>query len=157
VDKRELLKLLEEDEEFRYAVAGKLGVLELLKRMEAVERELVEQRKVLVELVEEVRGLKISIGSISRRLGVDYEKAVREMARELLRRVGVEKYTVEKFAYKDREGRYGPKGVMYEVDIYISDDKIYLVKLKSLVEPEDVDRFLLVATTVEKILGGGRW
>ena len=31
--KEEMLKLLEEDEEFRYAVAGKLGLLEILERL----------------------------------------------------------------------------------------------------------------------------
>ena len=33
VNKEEFLDLLEKDKEFRYAVAGKLGILELLRRM----------------------------------------------------------------------------------------------------------------------------
>jgi len=43
--------------------------------------------------------------------------------------------------------------VVYEVDLYVSNDKTFLVELKSLVEPEDVDRFYLVADAVERILG----
>ncbi|MEM2238088.1 MAG: hypothetical protein QXR26_05770 [Candidatus Caldarchaeum sp.] len=35
--KRELLRLLEEDEEFRYAVAGRIGILEILKRLDRLE------------------------------------------------------------------------------------------------------------------------
>jgi len=37
--KRQFLKLLEEDEEFRYAVAGRLGILEVLKRLDAIAEE----------------------------------------------------------------------------------------------------------------------
>lgn len=33
-----MLKLLEEDEVFRYAVAGKLGILEVLKKLDGIER-----------------------------------------------------------------------------------------------------------------------
>ena len=35
--KRELLRLLDEDEEFRYAVAGRIGILEILKRLDRLE------------------------------------------------------------------------------------------------------------------------
>ena len=38
--KEEFLALLESDVEFRYAVAGKLGLLELLKRLDSIEAEL---------------------------------------------------------------------------------------------------------------------
>jgi len=153
VKKEEFLDLLEKDEEFRYAVAGKLGILEILKRMDAVERELKKQRKVLITLVKEVRDLKVTVGSLGRRLGVDYEKAVRALVEDLLKRLGVKEYVVEKFRFEDREGRYGPRGVVYEVDLYVSNGKAFLVELKSLVEPEDVDRFYLVADAVERILG----
>jgi len=37
--KRQFLRLLEEDEEFRYAVAGRLGILEVLKRLDAIAEE----------------------------------------------------------------------------------------------------------------------
>ena len=49
--KRDVLRLLEEDEEFRYAVAGKLGILEILKRLDRIEE---EQRKIW----EEIRSLR---------------------------------------------------------------------------------------------------
>ncbi|MEM2051273.1 MAG: hypothetical protein QXZ11_09200, partial [Thermoproteota archaeon] len=35
--KREMLRLLDEDEEFRYAVAGRIGILEILKRLDRLE------------------------------------------------------------------------------------------------------------------------
>jgi len=152
VKEEEFLEMLERNKAFRYAVAGKLGILEILKRMDAVERELKKQRKVLITLVKEVRDLKVAVGSLGRRLGVDYEKAVRALVEDLLKKLGVKEYVVEKFRFEDREGRYGPRGVV-EVDLYVSNGRAFLVELKSLVEPEDVDRFYLVADAVERILG----
>ncbi|MBP1448879.1 MAG: hypothetical protein JZD41_02515 [Thermoproteus sp.] len=38
--KRQFLELLERDVEFRYAVAGYLGILEILKRLDAMEAEI---------------------------------------------------------------------------------------------------------------------
>ncbi len=35
--KRELLRLLDEDEEFRYTVAGRIGILEILKLLNRLE------------------------------------------------------------------------------------------------------------------------
>ncbi|MEM4966255.1 MAG: hypothetical protein QXS45_05730, partial [Sulfolobales archaeon] len=37
-EKLKLLKALEEDVEFRYAVAGAIGLLELLRRLDAIEK-----------------------------------------------------------------------------------------------------------------------
>jgi len=151
--KEEFLDMLERNKAFRYAVAGKLGMLELLRHMDTVERELKRQRKVLITLVKEVRDLKVAVGSLGRKLGVDYEKAVRALVEDLLKKLGVREYVVEKFRFEDEEGRYGPRGVVYEVDLYVSNGSAFLVELRSLVEPGDVDRFYLVADAVEKILG----
>jgi len=148
VNKEEFLDLLEKDKEFRYVVAGKLGILELLRRMDAVERELKRQRRALMMLVKEVRDLKVAVWSLGKRLGVD----VRALVDELLKRLGVGEYVVEKFRFEDGEGN-GPRGVVYEVDLYVSNGRAFLVELKSLVEPEDVDRFYLAADAVERILG----
>lgn len=51
--KKTLLKLLEEDEEFRYAVAGRIGLLEILKRFEALSEEQIKLREDFKELREE--------------------------------------------------------------------------------------------------------
>ncbi|MEM2114428.1 MAG: hypothetical protein QXS12_03145 [Candidatus Caldarchaeum sp.] len=63
--KRELLRLLDEDEEFRYAVAGRIGILEILKhldRLEEGQNKLWEEVRSLREgqnkLWEEVRSLR---------------------------------------------------------------------------------------------------
>ncbi|GBC70207.1 hypothetical protein HRbin01_01917 [archaeon HR01] len=63
--KRELLRLLDEDEEFRYAVAGRIGILEILKRLDRLEEgqnrlweEVRSLREGQEKLWEEVRSLR---------------------------------------------------------------------------------------------------
>jgi len=56
--KKEFLRLLEEDEEFRYAVAGRIGILEILKRMDALEERMDRLWENQNKLWEEVRYLR---------------------------------------------------------------------------------------------------
>jgi hypothetical protein len=53
--KREFLELLEKDLEFRYAVAGYLGLSEVLKRLDAIAEEQKNLRMEQVSLREEQR------------------------------------------------------------------------------------------------------
>ncbi len=55
--KREILKLLKEDEEFRYMVAGSLGLEEILKRLDKHEEILIEHSKELSKLREDFNRL----------------------------------------------------------------------------------------------------
>ena len=50
--KSRMLKLLKEDEEFRYAVAGLLGLEEILKRLDRNEQELVRLREDMAKMFE---------------------------------------------------------------------------------------------------------
>ncbi|MEM4288379.1 MAG: hypothetical protein QXV97_06185 [Candidatus Caldarchaeum sp.] len=56
--KRELLRLLNEDEEFRYAVAGRIGILEILKRLDKLEEGQNKLWENQEKLWEEVRSLR---------------------------------------------------------------------------------------------------
>ena len=56
--KSRMLKLLREDEEFRYAVAGLIGLDEILKRLDRHEAELVKLRQDVVELRREMVELR---------------------------------------------------------------------------------------------------
>ena len=56
--KSRMLKLLREDEEFRYAVAGLIGLDEILKRLDRHEAELVKLRQDVVELRREMVKLR---------------------------------------------------------------------------------------------------
>ncbi|MEM4303396.1 MAG: hypothetical protein QXQ70_05815 [Candidatus Caldarchaeum sp.] len=59
--KRELLRLLEEDEEFRYAVAGRIGILEILKRLDRLEEEMNKMWESNNRLWEEVRDMRVTL------------------------------------------------------------------------------------------------
>lgn len=59
--KEEILDLLERDKEFRYAVAGYLGISETLKRLDALEERMVQLLEEQKKLWEEVKGLKESV------------------------------------------------------------------------------------------------
>ena len=56
--KSRMLKLLREDEEFRYAVAGLIGLDEILRRLDRHEAELVKLRQDVVELRREMVELR---------------------------------------------------------------------------------------------------
>jgi len=56
--KARLLKLLEEDTEFRYAVAGLIGLGEILKRIDRHEEELKRIWKEVKSIKEEQKGLR---------------------------------------------------------------------------------------------------
>lgn len=97
--KSRILKLLKEDEEFRYAVAGLLGLEEVLRRLDRHEAELVRLREDMIrgfELVER------HISALGARWGLMTESAFRENLRELLEREFG--FRVEKWSTYDEEG-----------------------------------------------------
>ncbi len=65
--KSEFLKILKEDEEFRYAVAGLIGLDEILKRLDRNEAELVRLREDMVKLREDmIKGFERHDNEIAR-------------------------------------------------------------------------------------------
>jgi len=74
-------------------------------------RMLEEHSKVLVRL-------EASVNSLMGRLGVDLERAILNIYRDVLEKMGVEVGRVEKISYKDIDGRYYRKGARLELDIY---------------------------------------
>ncbi|MCX8168599.1 MAG: DUF3782 domain-containing protein [Candidatus Methanomethylicia archaeon] len=193
-EKLKILKTLEEDLEFRYAIAGLIGISEILRRLNKLEEnqgklwenqnKLWEEIKGLREnqnkiweeiknlregqnkLWEEIKGLrnghdklwkevsalKVIIGSIGRRWGLDLEKAILEIYRHVLEERGIEPGKVEKFVYIDVDGRYYRKGAKVELDVYIHNEKIYFIEIKSHGELEDVEWFKEKTDIVEKII-----
>jgi hypothetical protein len=133
---------------------------EAYKRFEAIEKKLLEHdekfesiNKELKRLSKAVAELQVIVGSMGRRWGRDLEKMVLEIYRHALEERGIEPGKVEKFKYVDREGRYLGKGAVIEVDIYIHDDKVYLLEVKSRTELEDVEWFSRKVKIVEEIIG----
>jgi len=112
-----------------------------------------EHGKRLEELTRVVGELKVAVGSLGRRWGRDLERTVLELYRHALEERGVEPGRVEKFIYTDVDGRFYRRGARIEVDVYVHDEKVFLVEVKSHAELEDVEWFYEKAGIVEKILG----
>jgi len=121
------------------------------ERIEEHSKILKEHSKRLEELSRVVGELKVAIGSIGRRWGRDLEKTVIELYKHLLVERGITPERIEKFIYRDLEGKYHVKGSTIEFDIYIHDDKVYLIEVKSHAEIDHVEWFYKRAEIYEKI------
>jgi hypothetical protein len=146
--KSRILRLLREDEEFRYAVAGLLGLEEILKRLDRHEAELVKLREDMIrgfELVER------HISALGARWGLMAEDAFRERLRGLLEK---------EFGFKVERWRvYDNAGIVFgypsevEVNIAVSDGKLILIEVSSHVRASDVFQFKRKAELYERVTG----
>jgi hypothetical protein len=166
--KSRMLRLLREDEEFRYAVAGLLGLEEILKRLDRHEAELVRLREDMNKLREDmnklredmvegfrrhdielarlredmIRGFELvesHISALGARWGIMAESAFRESLKGLLEKeLG---YRVEKWTVFDEAGRvYGYPSVV-DVDVTVSDGKLILIEVSSHIKASDITTF----------------
>jgi len=153
--KSRMLKLLREDEEFRYAVAGLLGLEEILRRLDRHEAELVRLREDMNRLREDmIRGFELverHISALGARWGLMAEDAFRESLRGLLER---------EFGFKvERWRAYDEAGMVFgylsevEVDVAVSDEKLILIEVSSHVRASDVLQFRRKAELYERVAG----
>jgi hypothetical protein len=178
--KSRILRMLKEDEEFRYAVAGLIGLEEILKRLDRHEEEIrriwqeIERlREDMVKgferhdreiqrLTEEmnrlredmVKGFELvnrHISALGARWGIMTEDAFREELRGILEKeFGVK---VERWVARDEDGMvYGFSSVI-EIDIAIKDGKTMLIEISSSVDRSKVAAFLRKAKLYEKKTG----
>ena len=127
------------------------------KRLEAHDKkfnELIEQmNRLRADFIRLSRKIDVTLGSMGRRWGIDLERTVLEIFRETLERKGIEPGKVEKFRYKDVDGRVtGVKGKVIDVDVLVKDDRVYVIEVKSRAELEHVDALPEKAKVVERIL-----
>jgi hypothetical protein len=80
------------------------------------------------------------------------EKMVLEIFKKVLEERGIELGKVERFEYVDWDGRFYKRGARIEIDVYVHDEKLYLIEVKSHADYDDVEYFHDVAQVVEKIL-----
>jgi hypothetical protein len=178
--KSRILRMLKEDEEFRYAVAGLIGLEEILKRLDRNEEEIrriwqeIERlREDMVKgferhdreiqrLTEEmnrlredmVKGFELvnrHISAIGARWGIMAEDAFREGLRGILEKeFGVK---VERWIARDEDGIvYGFSSVI-EIDVAIKDGKTILIEISSSVDKSKVAAFLRKAQLYERNTG----
>jgi hypothetical protein len=113
-------------------------------------------KKILEVLEEHSRSLarlEVTVGRFTSRTGIDMERMILNIYRDVLEQEGVGVWKVEKLRLKDVDGRYLRRGARLEIDIYAHDDKAYFIEVKSLVDIDDVEWFNLRCDIFEKILG----
>jgi hypothetical protein len=151
---KRLEELSKRVEELTKAVQGQGKVLaEHSKRLEEHSKRLEEHSKRIEELAREVGKQGVVLGSIGRRWGKDLEKTVLELYRHVLEERGIIPEKIEKFTYVDVDGRYYVKGSKIEFDIYMHNNRIYLVEIKSHADAEDVEWLYKRAEIYEKLTG----
>ena len=164
--KRKVLKLLKEDLEFRYAVAGLIGMEEILKRLDRHDAELARLREdmnkgferhdeELAKLREDMnKGFALMerhISALGARWGLITEDAFREGLKGLLEEeFGL---IVEKWEHFDQEGFVYGYPSQVEVDTAIKDGKIILVEVTSHARASDIYTFKRKAEFYEKVTG----
>jgi len=174
--KSRILRLLREDEEFRYAVAGLIGLEEILKRLDRHEAELVKLRENMVrhesELVklredmnrlreDMIRGFELverrielverHVSALGAGWGLMAEDAFRESLRGLLEREFG--FRVERWRAYDEAGMVFGYPSEVEVDVAVSDEKLILIEVSSHVRASDVLQFRRKAELYERITG----
>ncbi len=180
-ERKRFLRALEEDAEFRYAVAGKLGLLEILKRLdrigeelrklwvkslehdkrfeeinkrfEVIEKKLLEHDERFNQIQRDTSMLRAQVRGFTSRAGIGIERLILEIYRDLLKRKGIHAEKVEKISIKDIDGRWFRKGARIELDIYVHNREIWFIEVKSLVELNDVEWFQTRCEIMEKVLG----
>jgi hypothetical protein len=157
--KKRFLELLEKDPEFKYTVAGYIGLYEILKRLDehgGAIKELQETIKKLGEAVKElqeaVRDLSTKVNAIGNRYGVVTEEAFRSSIRYLVEDL-LKLYKVERWIYYDSEGLVYGRPSVVEVDMLIRDGERVLVEYKAHADKSDVAELGNIGKLYEKVTG----
>ncbi|PSN90831.1 hypothetical protein B9Q03_05860 [Candidatus Marsarchaeota G2 archaeon OSP_D] len=181
--KKEILRLLKEDEEFRYTVAGLIGLTEVLKRMDRFEEELVKLREDMNKLREDMNKLREDMNKLREdmnKLREDMNKLREEMYAgfDLLNRKitalgarwGVDAesafreairgllgkelgFSVERWVVQDVEGLVYGYPSQVEVDVAVTDSKTVLIEVTSHVRQADPQTFIRKARLFEELTG----
>ena len=181
--KSKILRLLREDEEFRYAVAGLIGLEEILKRIDTLTEEqtriweeikalreeqtkmwheIQELRKEQTKMWEEIKTLRKDMNEgfrLLRRhidaLGARWGLLAEEAFREGLKGL-VERVfggKVEKWSHYDKEGVVFGHPSMVDVDLIVKDREHILVEVKSSVSRGDVYELWRIGKLYERVEG----
>ena len=161
--KSKIISLLERDKEFRYTVAGLIGLREILEKLDRHEQELRKLREDMNKLREDMNKLREDmiegfrrhdkmfmelsrgLGSVELELGAlnesFYCKALWDDLKDELREKG------EKIVLKRRNARVNGE----DIDMLIvTDKKVYVVEAKVKPKHEDVGRLIAKADVVKK-------
>ena len=123
--KKEIIRLLKEDEEFRYMVAGLIGLRELLEGTRRIENEQKALREEQTKIWEEIRAMRaeqVALREDFNTLREDFNKMLGVLQQMNVRLTRIER-TVEKMTVDIEEEarafvkyRLGEKGIKIDVD-----------------------------------------
>ena len=181
--KSKILRLLREDEEFRYAVAGLIGLEEILKRIDTLTEEqtriweeikalreeqtkmwheIQELRKEQTKMWDEIKRFREDMNEgfrLLRRhidaLGARWGLLAEEDFRESLKGL-VERVfggKVERWSHYDKEGVVFGHPSMVDVDLIVKDREHILVEVKSSVSRGDVYELWRIGKLYERVEG----
>jgi hypothetical protein len=147
-----------------YTFTGFNKILEVLEKHSKILEEhtkiLEEHSKILEKhsnILEEhskiLARIEATLGGLTSRMGIDMERMILNVYKDVFEREGLEIRKVEKISFKDVDGRYYRRGAKLELDIYAHDDKVYFMEVKSLVDVNDIEWFNFKCEIFEKILG----
>ncbi len=179
-EKERLLRALEEDREFRYALMGLLGFQEILARITRLEEQVtrleerfarleerfanleerylrleervtrVEER--LEELSRAVRDLAAKVVALGHRYGLATEETFRSAVQYMLEDL-LGEYEVRRWIYYDSEGIVFGHPSVVEVDLLVKDNIHVLVEYKSIADRADVAELHRIGLLYEKASG----
>ena len=116
-------------------------------------RILEEYGKILKEHSEKLTRIEATLGALGGRIGLDLERTILNIYKDILAKRGIRADRVEKISYKDIDGRYHVKGAKLDIDVYVHNSDVVFIEVKSLVEIDDVEWFWYKCDVFEKILG----
>jgi len=149
--RKELLRLLKEDEEFRLAVTGLLGIDEILKAIKSLQEQMVKLQEQVAKLQEQVakqgeailalqrshEKLAASITALGYRYGIYTEDVFRDAIKYLIEDL-LKAYEVRRWTYYDNEGVVFGYPSVIDVDVLIRDNEHILIEYKASIDRGDV-------------------
>jgi len=179
-EKEKILKALEEDKEFRYALMGLLGFSELLERftrLEERQQRLEERQQKLEErfarleervtrveerlarleegqqrLEREMLETRRVLAVIAHRFGVLSESGLRDALKYVVEEtLGVA--VVEKRVLEDKEGIVYGHSAQVEIDVVVRDGEHIIVEIKSRVSRGDVAEVYRIGRLYKRVFG----
>ena len=149
--RREMLRLLKEDEEFRLAVTGLLGIDEILKAIKSLQEQMVKLQEQVAKLQEQVakqgeailalqrshEKLAASITALGYRYGIYTEDVFRDAIKYLIEDL-LKAYEVRRWTYYDNEGVVFGYPSVIDVDVLIRDNEHILIEYKASIDRGDI-------------------
>ena len=149
--RKEVLRLLKEDEEFRLAVTGLLGIDEILKAIKSLQEQMVKLQEQVAKLQEQVakqgeailalqrshEKLAASITALGYRYGIYTEDVFRDAIKYLIEDL-LKAYEVRRWTYYDNEGVVFGYPSVIDVDVLIRDNEHILIEYKASIDRGDI-------------------